>query len=183
MKVDFFETHDRLLHFKSDWDVISQGVQDCIDNVPEEIKMPFYVFGHSRQIGMDERFNLFFQGHWQEMKDVPSERIIWMPRITKPLAEPNSYLFKAKKGTDLVDIEWILPKKELWDQYEPGKMTHNEVIWTSIQNYKHARAEMEYDDNNLSLEKINEFKRIIRSVAIFNQKNKNLNSFDEIVLS
>lgn len=172
MKVDFFETHDRLEHFKSDWETISQGVQDCIDNVPDAIKMPFYVFGHSRQIGIDERFNLYFQGHWQEMKDVPSERLIWMPRITKPLAEPNTYLFKAQKGTDIVEIEWILPKRELWEQYEPGKINYNEVIWTSIQNYKHARAEMEMPDRDISLEDINEFARIIRTTAYFNKKDE-----------
>ncbi len=170
MKVDLLETHDRLKEFNSGWQAVSQGVQDCIDNVPDEIKMQFYVFGHTRQIGIDERFNLYFQGHWQDIKDVPSERIIWMPRATKPLAEPNTYLFRTRKGTDLVDINWILPKKELWDQYSPDKMTHNDVIWTAIQNYKHYRAEMEYESDPLSIEQINEFKRIIRSVAYFQQK-------------
>lgn len=170
MKVDFLETHDRLLHFKSDWESISQAVADCIHNVPDEIKMPFYVYGHSRQIGLDERFNLYFQGHWQKMEDVPSERLIWMPRISKPLAEPNTYLFKAQKGTDLVEVEWILPKRELWDQYAPDNMNHNDVIWTSIQNYHHARAEMEKPDREITLEEINQFKRIIRGVAEWNKK-------------
>ncbi len=170
MKVDFLETHDRLQHFKSDWEMMSQGVQDCIDNVPEAVRMPFYVYGHTRQIGIDERFNLFFQGYWQEMKDVPSERIIWMPRITKPLAEPNSYLFKAQKNSDIVEIEWVLPKRELWGQYEPGKMNYNETIWTSIQNFLHRRGEMEAPDRNIGLEEINEFARIVRSTAYFNQK-------------
>ena len=172
MKIDRLETHDRLKQFQSEWEALSQGVEDCIYNVPDEVKCPFYVWGHSRQINLDEKFDLFFKGGFKYMEEVPSERMIWMPRITKPLAEPNSYLFRARKGTDLVEIIWLLPKRELWEQFEPGKMTYNEDVWNSIQNYKHARAELEMPDSDITLEEINEFKRIIRMTAEWNLKDE-----------
>lgn len=166
MKIDRLETHDRLLEFKSDWEHISQAIQDCINNVPDEIKFPFYVYGHSRQIGMDERFSLFIQGKYKSMEEVPSERMIWMPRAYKPKAEPNTYLFRAIKGSDVIETMWILPKPELWEQFAPGKITHNEDIWTSIQNYKHRRKELEAPDSeDLTLHELNEFKRVIRDAA------------------
>ena len=170
MKINPLECHDRLLEFKSDWELISQGVQDCINNVPEEIKSPFYVFGHSRQIGMDERFNIFMQGYYRRMDEVPSERIIWMPRIYKPSAVPNSYLFRARKGTDIVETIWLLPKPELWDEYQPGKMMYNEDIWNSIQNYKQKRAELDATDNELTIEDINRYKLIMSRHASEKQK-------------
>ena len=72
----------------------------------------------------------------------PSERLIWTPRISKPNPEPNSYLFLVVQRPDLVQICWLLPKRELWEQYMPGKMTHDAEVWTSIKNFKNARKAM-----------------------------------------
>ena len=172
MKIDLYDCHDRLIDFRNDWEYISQGVQDCINNVPDEIKSYFYVFGHSRQIGMDERFSLFMAGHYLNMDETPTERMIWSPRISKPAAQSNSYLFKTRKGTDIVEVVWLLPKPELWDEYAPEKLMYNEDIWHSIRTYRHKRYELEKPDHDISEEDEKNFKRIIGQVAHFNQKEK-----------
>ena len=143
MKVNRLETHDRLLHFKQQQDTIAQGVQDCIRHVSDEYNGPFYVYGHARTVGLDEKLGLLMIGQ------SPVEgRLIWMPVVTKPKAEPNTYLFLCHKGTDVIEIIWMLPKIELWQQYAPGNMCHNPDIWTSIQNYTKYKDELEKPDPN-----------------------------------
>lgn len=144
MKLDKLETHDRLLFFKKQQEDMSRGIQDCIKNVPVSITSPFYVLGHSRKVDVDEQVDLLYRGSLI----VPHERMIWSPRITKPLAEANSYLFLCHKYTDIVEIIWMLPKRELWSQYAPGKIMHNENVWISIQNFKKNRNEMNQPDKN-----------------------------------
>jgi|SRR6185312_8341857 len=130
MKINTFETHDRLLNYQNKQMDMSDAIMECIRNVPDDIKSSFYVFGHSRTIQFDEKVGMMKLGHHSAEK-----RLIWTPRITKPKAEPNSYLFLCRKNSDIIEIIWMLPQLEMWSEYAPGKMMHNENIWISINSY------------------------------------------------
>lgn len=125
MKINRLETHDRLLEFQKDQsDNISQGVEDCLKRNPDSLilqrKCPYiYIFAHPRTAD-----------------DGVTKRMLWQPRLTKPQPQENSYLFRAISNSDLLEICWMLPPKEMWDQYKKGNVTENEwVIW-SIEQYK-----------------------------------------------
>lgn len=150
MKIDKNETHDRLLLFKQQSDFISQGCEDCIRNRPEEFgNLPFYIFAHTRTIEIDERIAIFndqlmkeklgfsIGKAYQSFEEVPTARLIWTPRLTKPTPQSNSMLFKAYPPGDNIKIIWMLPAKELWEQYEKGLMLENKIVQESIHNFKY----------------------------------------------
>lgn len=143
MKIDLHETHDRLKDVKNQWEVISKGCMDCIRNVPDAVTFPFYVFAHPRTIELDEKLDLVRSGFIKKREDMPSVRMIWSPRITKPKAESNSYLFLARKNSDQIRVIWMLPRKEDWNNYAPGQLMHHEDSWISIQNFIHCKEKLE----------------------------------------
>ncbi len=149
MKVDRLETHDRLLVYQKQQQDMNDAVLECIKNVPDTIRSPFYVYGHSRTVGYDEKISILVQGS----EYAPDTRLIWMPVITKPKAVPNTYLFLANKNTDVIEIVWMLPKKELWNQYAPKQMCFNENIWVSIQNFIYDKDQLNSPDKNGPTEK------------------------------
>lgn len=126
MKINRLETHDRLLHFKKDQSLnIFQGAEDCLKintlSLAIQEKSPYvYLYAHPRTAD-----------------DGVTKRMLWQPRLSKPTPEPNSYLFRAKSKTDLIEFCWIIPPKEMWDQYKEGNVTHNpDVLW-SINQYRY----------------------------------------------
>lgn len=132
MKLNRLETHDRLEHFIKDQSKnIWQGAEDCLKKNPDSLKMQekchyVYIFAHPRT---DE--------------DGVTKRMFWQPRLTKPKAQSNSYLFRANSNTDIVEICWLLPPIEMWDQYKKGNVTESDwVIW-SIDQYANNRQELE----------------------------------------
>lgn len=135
MQIDRLETHDRLLHFHQDQaGTIAQGAEDCLKKNPLSLSLqdhsPYiYIFAHPRT-----------------GDDGLSKRMLWQPRLTKPRAQTNSYLFRAKSHSDLLEIIWLLPPRELWKQYEGGKVTESEDIMTSIDNFLYHREELERPD-------------------------------------
>jgi len=156
MKIDPLDAHDRLLHFKRDQEEnLFQGVDDCLrknkDCVSMQEYFPYvYIFAHPRT-----------------MEDGATKKMFWQPRLTKPKAQTNSYLFRAISKTDIVEIIWLLPPRELWEQYEEGKIASNEDIRTSIFNFINHRElleaphEEDFTENRLKslLMKINEGKK------------------------
>lgn len=130
MKVDRLETHDRWQHFtKQDFD-IGACCEEVIKNRPEEFgSRPFYIFAHTRT---DD--------------DGVKQRLIWQPRLTRPHAQTNSMLFKAFPHTDNIHVIWIIPKRELWDNYGPGQLCENKLVWESIQAFQHDRMKLEQAD-------------------------------------
>lgn len=125
MKINRLETHDRFEHFvKQDFD-ISECCQSLINQRPFG-NHPFYIFAHART---DD--------------DGIKKRLIWQPRLTKPKAQSNSMLFKAYPGTDIIKVIWIIPSKELWNQYKDGNVTENKLVSESIYNFVHRRKELE----------------------------------------
>lgn len=148
MKLDRLETHDRLIHFaKQNFD-IGECCQDLIDKKPFG-ERAFYIYAHTRT---DD--------------DGTTKRMIWQPRLTKPKAEPNSMLFKAYPGQDTVKIIWILPARELWEQFTKGQMMHNKTILDSIWAYIHKRRQLEErEEDDLNDEQIDAIYRQIAAMG------------------
>lgn len=124
MKINRLETHDRLLHFKKDQEAnIFQGAEDCLKKNPDSLSFqmhcPYvYLFAHPRTAD-----------------DGVTKRMIWQPRLTKPFAQTNSYLFRAMSHTDIIEICWLLPPEETWSQYIAGNVTEHEFVIWSIDQY------------------------------------------------
>lgn len=110
MKVDILDAHDRYQHFTKQSFDISECCEDLIKKKPFG-DHPFYIFAHART-----------------EEDGVTKRLIWQPRLTKPKAQTNSMLFKAYPGTDMIKVIWMIPARELWGQFEYGKMTQNQTV-------------------------------------------------------
>jgi len=132
MKIERLETHDRLLHLQKDQaHVIAQGCQDCLKKNPDSLaiqsRCPYvYIFAHPRTA-----------------EDGANKRMLWQPRLTKPKAQTNSYLFRAMSNTDLVEICWFIPPRELWKQFQTGNVTESKDIVWSIRQFQSNREELE----------------------------------------
>jgi hypothetical protein len=141
MKINRLDAHDRLQFFKKEDFDIGKTCQNIIDQCPFG-NHPFYIFAHKREIGLDERLAIFNDDYYKGLKtfkgleDVPTHRIIWQPRLTKPKPQENSMLFKGYPGSDNLKIIWIIPQRELWPSFEKGKMTEDPLIWKSIHDFQ-----------------------------------------------
>jgi hypothetical protein len=139
MKVDLHETHDRFKHFVSQDFSIDECCQDLVNQKPFDHN-PFYIFCHSRT-----------------HDDGVTKRLIWQSRLTKPKAQTNSMLFKAYPGTDIIKVIWIIPSRELWPEYMPGKVNENKMIWECIQDFINTPEKLEKrEEDDLPDEKIRE---------------------------
>jgi hypothetical protein len=132
MKLNRLETHDRLLHLKKDQEaIIFQGAQDCLkkntDSLSMQMHSPYvYLFAHPRTA-----------------EDGVTQRLLWQPRLTKPAAQTNSYLFRAQSHTDIIEVCWLLPPMEMWSQYILGNVTENELVLWSIDQFSNHREKLE----------------------------------------
>jgi hypothetical protein len=125
IKINPLDAHDRFTHLtKQNFD-IAECCQDLINKRPFG-NHPFYIFAHART---DD--------------DGVTKRLIWQPRLTKPRAQTNSMLFKAYPGTDLIKVIWMIPARELWEQFEKGKLTENQTVCESIHAFKTDRAKLD----------------------------------------
>lgn len=160
MKINPLDAHDRLLHFKKEQSVnLFDGVNECLTQNPDCVAMqdhfPYvYIFMHPRTLAMDERVGIFQMEQqkalmearipaYKTFADVPTHVALWQPRLMKPKAQTNSYLFRVISKTDLAEIVWLLPPREMWEQYELGKVTESKDVVTSIMNFLHAREILE----------------------------------------
>lgn len=130
IKINPLDAHDRLKHLKASNPSIEECCVDLINQAPYGNR-PFYIFVHARteDNGIDTR-------------------LIWQPRLTKPKAQTNSMLFKGYPGNDKIDVIWIIPKRELWAQYQRGKLTESETIHKSIDAFLYDRARLEAPDES-----------------------------------
>jgi hypothetical protein len=128
VRIDPLDAHDRLLDFTQKEFDIAECCQDLINKKPFG-DHPFYIFAHART---DD--------------DGVTKRLIWQPRLTRPSPQTNSMLFKGFPGTDIVHIIWMIPAREMWDQYQKGKLTQNETICQSIHDFQHNRERLETRD-------------------------------------
>lgn len=132
MKINRLETHDRLEHFKNDQAAnIFQGADDCLkknsDSLYLQDKCPYiYIFAHPRTAD-----------------DGSTKVMYWQPRLTKPRAQTNSYLFRAISKTDVLEICWLIPPRELWPQYKRGNLTEHTIVLWSINQFEKNRNQLE----------------------------------------
>ncbi len=139
IKINPLDAHDRLHHFTKQEFSISECCQDLINQRPFG-NYPFYIWAHART---DENIHI--------------KRLIWQPRLTRPKPQTNSMLFKAYPGKDTIKIIWIIPSRELWTQYEKGKLTENQLVYNSIQDFLYHREMLEEkESDDFSDERINE---------------------------
>ena len=137
MKINRLDAHDRFQYFTKQSFDIAECCQDLINKRPFG-EHPFYIFAHART-----------------EDDGVTKRLIWQPRLTKPKAQTNSMLFKAYPGSDIIKIIWMIPARELWEQYEKGKMTENETVSQSIHDFQFNRQKLEEkEDDDLNDDQI-----------------------------
>lgn len=136
--LDRLETHDRFQELSKHGLDIAECCQNLIDQRPFG-DHPFYIFAHLRTA-----------------EDGVSKRLIWQPRLTKPRAQTNSMLFKAHPGTDIVKIIWMIPAREMWEQYEKGLITENKLVKESINAFRNDRNRLEErEEDDMTEEQIN----------------------------
>ena len=135
MKVNRLETHDRLLHFKKDQsNIIQQGAEDCLKR-------------NNISLGLQERSDyIYIFAHPRTSDDGFSKRLLWQARLTKPYPQENSYLFRAQSKTDMMEVCWLLPPHEMWNQYAKGNVTEHEIVRWSINQYRHNLEELAQPD-------------------------------------
>lgn len=148
LKLNILDAHDRLNQLKSKDHSIGECCQDIINKAPFGNRS-FYIFAHGR---LDD--------------DGVNTRVIWQPRLSKPKAATNSMLFKVKAGSDIVQVIWIIPKRELWGQYQKGNLTENETVTKSIYNFINHREKLEaIEDDDPTDDEINSIYTQLREDA------------------
>ena len=172
MKINRLEAHDRLLYLLKDQsETVSQGASDCLKRNPLSLaiqaRCPYiYIFGHART-------------HDNGVDKV----LYWDPRMTKPVAQSNSYLFRAISNTDMLETCWILPPFELWHQFKQGNVVESRDVSWSIHQYKHNRKKLEQpfsddlsDDKckSIMLEIAREMEENIRMKKLYNLETSNV---------
>lgn len=125
MKINRLDAHDRYEYFTKQSFDIAECCQDLI-NQRTFGDHPFYIFAHART-----------------EDDGVNKRLIWQPRLTKPLPQSNSMLFKAYPGSDNIKIIWMIPDRTMWHMYQKGKMTQSELISESIWDFENDRKKLE----------------------------------------
>lgn len=142
MKINRLDAHDRLSHVMNQKDYISEECQKIVDSRPFGDRA-FYIFAFKKEIGADEQYAIWASNTSLELDKVPTARIIWQPRLTKPKAQENSMLFKGYPGSDMVKVVWIIPQRELWDQYKVGNLTQHTTVLESIDDFINDRGKLE----------------------------------------
>lgn len=135
MKLNRLETHDRLQHFQNDQALnIFQGAEDCLKK-------------NRLSIGLQQHsLYVYIFAHPRTADDGINKRMLWQPRLTKPLAQTNSYLFRAKSNTSELEVCWLLPPKEMWAQYKKGFVTEHELVSWSIDMFCNHKKTLETPD-------------------------------------
>ncbi len=132
INVDRLEAHDRLIHVNDDQSIkIFQGAEDCLkrnelSKMIQEKSPYIYIFAHPRK-----------------SDDSYKTRLLWQPRLSKPEAQTNSYLFRAISKSDNIEVCWLIPPKSQWKEYTKGKVTESDIVTWSINQYRHNRHKLE----------------------------------------
>ncbi len=164
MKLDLFETHDRLLHLQKDQSAsITQGADDCL----KRNSLSLALQGHSPYV--------YLFAHPRTMEDGATKKMLWQPRLSKPKAQTNSYLFRAISNTDILEICWMIPPREMWGVYRKGNVTASDIVTWSIAKFNNNRPALEnaYPDDYAE-DKIREIYRIIAAEMDQDHRMKNL---------
>lgn len=126
-----FDAHDRLIHVKKEQALnVFLGAEECLKQNPLSLalqeKSPYvYLFAHPRT-----------------GEDGYTKVLYWQPRLSRPTPQTNSYLFRAQSKTDLIEICWLIPDRAIWPQFEKGKVTHDEMVEWSINQYRFNKKDL-----------------------------------------
>lgn len=132
MKLDRLETHDRFQHFiKDQQHTIWKGADDCLKNNPDSLKI------------QEKSHYVYLFAHPRTADDGLRKRLLWQPRLLKPKAQTNSYLFRAESNTDIIEICWLIPPREMWGEYDKGKVCESNWTSWSILQFINNREELE----------------------------------------
>jgi hypothetical protein len=144
MEVDRLETHDRFQHLLKDQSIgLSQGAEDCL----KKNELSLQLQGHSPYV--------YLFAHPRTADDGVTKRMVWQPRLTKPKSQTNSYLFRALSKTDIIEVCWLIPPREMWNQYKKGNVTESDIVGWSIWQFQTNRKELELPNpDDLSDERI-----------------------------
>lgn len=137
MKVNILDAHDRYKYFvKQDFDIVN-CIKDMIKQKPFG-DHPFYIFSHPRT--EDDGFN---------------KRYIHQPRLLRPAVATNSMLIRVfPTQPDIVKMIWMIPQRELWDQYAKGFVCDDPFILECIHRYINDPVSfLEPDEYDISPEK------------------------------
>lgn len=142
MKLNRLETHDRLEHFIKDQSInIFQGADDCMKI--NELSLAL----------QDRSHYVYLFAHPRTADDGVTKIMYWQPRLTKPEAQTNSYLFRGVSKTDQVEVCWLLPPIEMWGQYKKGNVTESDLVLWSIDQYRHRKHQLEMPEPDDLLDK------------------------------
>ncbi|SRR5258708_2751241 len=135
MKIQRLEAHDRLQFLKKDQSYnIFQGAEDCLKK-------------NSLSIALQEKSSyIYIFAHPRTAEDGVTKIMYWQPRLSKPKPQSNSYLFRAKSKSDQINICWLLPPREQWDEYITGKVTEDNLTNWSINQFRFNLTELERSD-------------------------------------
>jgi hypothetical protein len=131
-KTSKLEAHDRYEYLiKDQSEAVQKGAEDCLRKnslaLAYQSKSSYiYIFGHARS-----------------HDDGYTKRLLWQPRLTKPLAEPNSYLFRAMSNSDVMEVCWVLPPYETWAQFKKKNVVDSDIVQWSINMYLNDKKELE----------------------------------------
>jgi hypothetical protein len=164
MKLDIFETHDRLLHLQKDQSsTISQGADDCLKVNPLSLALQ----RHSHYV--------YLFAHPRTADDGVNKKMLWQPRLSKPKAQTNSYLFRAKSGTDILEICWLIPPRDMWFNYRKKNVTESEIVTWSINKFNNNRPSLENPfTDDISEQNIREIYKLVAREMDEERRFKNL---------
>lgn len=169
MKLNRLEAHDRLKYLKEDQSQnIFKGAEDCLKNnslsLAYQEKSPYiYIFAHPRTAdnGVDKI-------------------MYWQPRLSIPKSQTNSYLFRAISNSDSLEVCWLIPPKEHWDQYKIGNVTESNLCLWSINQFKNNRNNLEKPHPDDMSE--NQARQILRLIISEKIQQKNLDKIKPKIL-
>jgi hypothetical protein len=125
MKINVLETHDRYEHvIKDQWEAISKGAEDYLLRNPYSISL------------QDKSPYIYIWAHARKTDDLRNERLLWQARLSRPKPDTNSFLFRALSKTDIIEVCWIIPKQEMWGQFEKGFVAESNICAWSIEMFK-----------------------------------------------
>lgn len=114
MKVNLLETDDRFLHFRNQDFGADAQAKKIVDAKPFGDN-PYYIFVHTRQTDT-----------------TLDHRVIWQPRMLKPVPQLNSMLFRVPRNSTAYEVIWVIPPVEIWPEFDRGMIHANDVVQTSI---------------------------------------------------
>ncbi len=135
MKVNKLEAHDRKEHLVKDQALnIAEGASNAMKtdlSIAYQDKSPYiYLFAFPKTNAQGNKV------------------MYWQPRLSKPEAQDNSYLFRAISKTDELEVIWLLPPEHQWPSHAPGQVNHNDIAWWSINQFQFNKAELEKPDKD-----------------------------------